>query len=192
MSDLIAATNRTTPLFTTVAVAMALATNLIPQPHADLSGAQSPIRYERTVTDPFIISGTRIAQLEKIAPITTTEFTSEIAVRWSEYVTRRLTELRVGAFDFTGLRIPAGPVINAAWAIAIGSFHHDTPTPSVLPSEDGDILFVWHKAGWDIEIEVGTEGTAVWAHDRRSGREFSGSFEEHRADFVEVLRTLAS
>lgn len=192
MSDFISTTDRVTPAFMqALVVAMAVATNLVPQVSADLTSLQHTVRYERLITDPFNFPGTRIAQQQRPASIVATKVSAELVVRWSQYVTQRLIELQAGAFDFTGLRVPTAPVVNAAWAIAVGSFRPDTPTPSVLPSEDGDILFVWHKAGWDVELDVGAEGTEVWAYDRQSGREFSGSFEEHRAEFAEVLNTLA-
>lgn len=110
---------------------------------------------------------------------------------WSKHVNQRLAELRSGTHDFTGLRVPSEQAIARAQVLAVSNFHFDTPTPSVLPSEEGDILFLWHKAGWDVEIHVGPRETAIWAHERRTGIELSGSFDEHRAEFSALLDILA-
>jgi hypothetical protein len=111
--------------------------------------------------------------------------------RWRSYVLQRIGELRKGTGDFTGLRKPSALVVDRAWLLATVLFRSDTPTPSVIPSEDGEVLYVWHKAGWDLEISVGSEEIAVWAYDRNGGTTFSGSFAEERARLLDLLGFLA-
>jgi len=111
--------------------------------------------------------------------------------RWYRYVTRRLRELRDGEYDFTDLRVPSSQVVNQARATANSLFRPETPTPSVVPSASGDILYIWHKSGWDLEIDVGPEGATVWARDRSAGKELYGSLEERRVWVSSLLDFLA-
>jgi hypothetical protein len=111
--------------------------------------------------------------------------------RWYGYVSNRLRELLAGKYDFTGFQVPSAEVIDLAREVATSLFRSDTPTPSVVPSEDGDVLYIWHKAGWDLEINVGPEGAAVWAYDRSAGKEWYGSLDELRPGVVSLLDFLA-
>jgi len=111
--------------------------------------------------------------------------------RWYGYVSRRLRDLHDARYDFTGFRVPQPEVIDRARFVANYVFKPEHPTPSVVPSEDGDVLFVWHKAGWDLEIDVGLEEISVWAHERSTGRDWYGSLEELRAPAVRLLDWLA-
>ena len=106
---------------------------------------------------------------------------SRTSSRWYRYVTQRLRELEAGKYDFTDLQVPTSQVVQRARDVANSLFKPETPTPSVVPSGDGDVLYIWHKAGWDLEIDVGPEGAAVWARDRSAGRELYGSLEEQQA-----------
>lgn len=111
--------------------------------------------------------------------------------RWYRYVSQRLRELQHGEYDFTGFEIPAWEVIERARFLANSLFEPGHPTPSVVPSEEGDVLYIWHKAGWDLEIDVGLEEITIWAHNRRNGSEWYGALEELRAFVVELLDFLA-
>ncbi len=111
--------------------------------------------------------------------------------RWHRYVSRRLIELRNGEHDFTGFQVPSAEVIERARFLANSIFEPEHPTPSVVPSEEGDVLYIWHKAGWDLEIDVGLEEISVWVHNRRTGKEWYGSLEELRAPVAELLDSLA-
>lgn len=111
--------------------------------------------------------------------------------RWYRYVSQRLRELRSGRYDFSGFQIPAPETVDRAHSLATSIFKPEHPTPSVVPSEEGDVLYIWHKAGWDLEIDVGLEEISVWAHDRRTGGEWYGSLEELRAPVVALLDFLA-
>jgi hypothetical protein len=111
--------------------------------------------------------------------------------RWHKYVVRRLEALRHGQGDFTGLRIPEEMVVDRAWNFATQAFRSDTPTPSVVPTEDGDILFVWRKAGWELEVTIGAAEDTVWARNRDSGVTTRGSLGELQATVSSLLAFLA-
>jgi hypothetical protein len=111
--------------------------------------------------------------------------------RWHKYVYERIQELQNGEDDFSELPQPASFVIDRAWQVATRVLHPDTPSPSVVPSDDGDVVFVWHKARWDLEIEVGPEEVTVWAHSRNTGEMFSGTLDEHLERVSGLLDFLA-
>jgi hypothetical protein len=111
--------------------------------------------------------------------------------RWIHYVSRRLAQLRHGEGDFTGLQQPSHAVIESARSVAKSLFHADTPAPSVVPSEDGEIRFFWHKSGWMLEIVVGSEEVSIWAHQPSSGDEWSGSLADFRPQVSDLLESLA-
>lgn len=155
------------------AIVLAGATALLPA-----SGLPAASIYQRVLNDPFSSATTHTISIPYDASESATGVIHFVVPRWRKYVEQRLRELSVGAYNFTGLRVPSGHVVDLASQVAQDWFYPDTPTPSVLPSEDGKVLFVWHKAGWDLEISVGPEGTEIWAYDRGSGQELSGSLEE--------------
>jgi hypothetical protein len=111
--------------------------------------------------------------------------------RWDKYVFQRMEDLRAAKYDFTGLKVPTWHVIDRAWGVATTLFEPDTPTPSVVPTEDGNVLLVWHKAEWDIKIEVGSEEIWTWAHDRHAGTRFSGPLGEQQVRLSGLLAYLA-
>ena len=83
--------------------------------------------------------------------------------RWGAYVEQRLGELERGEGDYTGLRRPSAATVAHARKAAAETFRDTTPAPSVVPTDDGGIDFVWHKNGYDVEWCV-TEA------ERSSGR----------------------
>jgi hypothetical protein len=111
--------------------------------------------------------------------------------RWQKYVHQRMQEMRSGDDDFTELPQPTTFVIDRAWQVATRLLHPDTPTPSVVPSDEGNVVLVWHKARWDLEIEVGPEEVTVWAHNQRTGRMFSGSLDAQLEKVSSLLDFLA-
>jgi hypothetical protein len=110
--------------------------------------------------------------------------------RWQGYVSQRIEELRAAADYVPEFPRPSPFVVDRAWQLATSLLQPETPTPSVVPSADGNVVFVWHKARWDLEIEVGPEETTVWAHDRNTGTMFSGLLDDqlervsHLLDFL--------
>lgn len=90
--------------------------------------------------------------------------------RWGAYVSQRLDELERGEGDFTDLRRPSAATVAFARRMAAETFRDTTPTPSVVPTAEGGIDFVWRKNGYDAEWCI-TEGEAeFWAHRRSTGQ----------------------
>lgn len=111
--------------------------------------------------------------------------------RWEAYVSKRIGELARREYDFTGLTPPTQAILEEAWNVANYLFRFDTATPSVVPSEDGSVVFVWHKAGWDMEIEVAQGVRYVWARERSSGKGFSGLLQESLESVSKLLVSLS-
>jgi hypothetical protein len=113
--------------------------------------------------------------------------------RWSKYVERRLDELvqlPVDPVEDDMYPRPAPEVLREARSIAWLHFAPDTPTPSVLPTMERGVLFVWHKGGWDIELEVALEGASVWAHNRSKGGDWEGSLDDTSQRLAHLLASL--
>jgi len=99
--------------------------------------------------------------------------------RWGAYVGRRLGELERGEGDYTGLRQPSAATIANARRVAAETFRDTTPTPSVVPTADGGIDFVWHKNGYDVEICVTEDEADMWARQRATGDEWASPLPDH-------------
>ena len=90
-------------------IVLAGATALLPA-----SGLPAVNSYQRVLNNPFASATTRIIPMSYDASESATEVVRFVAPRWRRYVEQRLGELSVGAYDFTGLRVPAGDVIDLA------------------------------------------------------------------------------
>lgn len=108
--------------------------------------------------------------------------------RWGPYVRQRIDDLKSGngREDWEG-QWPGPAVAEAAWMVAVGTFRDGTPTPSVVPTEDGWVAFVWHKNGHDAELEVGPEEASLWIYDKASGETWDGNVADHRGCCVQRL-----
>lgn len=111
--------------------------------------------------------------------------------RWHGYVSQRIEELRAESDYVPEFPRPTSYVVDRAWQLATSFLQPETPTPSVVPSAEGNVVLVWHKARWDLEIEIGPEETKVWAHDRNTGTMFSGSLGEQLERVSHLLDFLA-
>jgi hypothetical protein len=185
-------TNRWNYLQAAGATAVIIGTNVVPSPTAT-QDLQRPYSHVQSVpSSPFAVATDNlIAKISDQLSSRSEAFNAKIA-RWNRHVVQRLEELRAGAFDFTGLQIPPQHIVDQAWAIASSHFHFNTPPPSVLPSDEGEVLFIWHKSGWDIQINVGPEETTVWAYNSGSSTEFSGSLASRQKELANLLNILGS
>lgn len=108
--------------------------------------------------------------------------------RWSSYIHRRFEQLTV--------ETPPSPAftetLNAAWKSILNLFAPNIATPSVLPGDDGGIVLVWHKGGWDIEIDFGPlEAPSVWTTNRSGLVGFDGDLSDHREKLLDVLAEIS-
>jgi hypothetical protein len=183
-----AQTNR---LITSAAIAVASTNLFLPSPFsanpwdvaASTHGQHST--YQFTISTSFAFE--RIDNEPSDATNAVARTLVQVGIRWNNYVARRLVALRTGASDFTGLKVPSSWVVDRAWAVANKYFKPATPPPSVVPTEDGDILYVWRKAGWELHLEISSEETTAWAYHRKSGRAWSGSLGERLIEFYTLL-----
>jgi hypothetical protein len=108
--------------------------------------------------------------------------------RWGAYVAQRIDDLRhgKGREDWEG-QWPGPAAVTAAWDLACEIFRESTPAPSVVPGDDGAVLFIWHKNGVDAELEVSGTGADLWVHDRVAEDEWSGPVADCRDDRIPWL-----
>lgn len=193
MSGIPVQTNRLATTLASPATAVVLVgTNLLLPYSYEMVGREAePSVYEQLINYPFAISTSTIAELVSGEAREATRTVVRAGTSWDSYVVRRLAALRAGVDDFTGLKVPSPWIIDRAWGVASSYFRRTTPPPSVVPTEDGDILYVWRKAGWELHIEIGSEGTTAWAYHRQSGETWSGSLGERRQEFSNLLDLLA-
>ena len=105
---------------------------------------------------------------------------------WLQYVVGRLNEIAHSQHgDYSSVALAS---IRAAAVF----FPENAPTPSVVPSEDDCIQFVWHRGGYDIEFEVGHGDLSVWISNRETGASRSGNSEEDHLMLRNLLQTLGN
>jgi hypothetical protein len=119
-----------------------------------------------------------------------TRSTEQQASRWGNYVARRLNEMR----NAPSRRdvYPDENILRRAWRVATTTFEDDTMTPSVVPSSQGGLVFVWHKHGWDAELEIELGEVSVFAYNRRTRETWHGALDDLREQFLELLRGLSA
>lgn len=103
----------------------------------------------------------------------------EAVTRWGTYVEQRLSELERGEGDYTELRRPSAATVARAREVAAETFRDSTPTPSVVPTADGGIDFVWRMNGYDVEICVTEAEADIWARHRATGDEWASPLPDH-------------
>ena len=116
------------------------------------------------------------------------------APRWLPYVQARLNEMAEGIRGIGGEEgISADPAALRRALPELTSLLDDgTPAPSVVPTVDGGVQFVWHRSGWDIEIEVLATTTLAWVRRRGEGPGTAGSVAQIRDPLGGALRDLVS
>ena len=113
--------------------------------------------------------------------------------RWLPYVIGRLRELLHFAYDpDEGLPPPHPEAIQRALPELIRFMRVDAPTPSVVPTFEGGVQFVWHKGGWDVEVEVGPNETLVWAQRRDGSASWHGSLDDRVHDARAVMSEITA
>jgi len=118
---------------------------------------------------------------------------AEETPRWLPYVMTRLQELMTLAYEPDDeVPAPHPEAIQRALHELIRFMRFDTPTPSVVPTFDGGVQFVWHKGGWDIEVEVGPKETLLWAQRRDGSDSWHGSLDERLEEARVVLTEIAT
>ena len=111
--------------------------------------------------------------------------------RWFRYVWRRLDQLESGENrDDPEESYPTPQTVSYAREVAQILFKPRTPTPSVVPGDNGGVAFVWHKGGLDIELSVDEDEVCVWIYARESERYWAGSLAKGLPLFNDVLNYL--
>jgi hypothetical protein len=105
------------------------------------------------------------------------------------YVLSRLSAMRDAAFAALDVYADLSGFVRA-WTVGAGLLDETMPTPSVVPSEDGGVTFVWHKGGWDVEVEIDPTETTVWAYSRHTGETWFGELDTHRQALRQLLREM--
>jgi hypothetical protein len=119
-------------------------------------------------------------------------FTSSLPVEFSPsvmYVRDRLRQMVIRS-QVELEPYPPDWLIQSAWNRAWQLILPGMPTPSVVPSEDGNVALVWHKRGWDAEVEFGPSETDVWAANRDGTSTVEGTDAEALKALAVVLREL--
>jgi hypothetical protein len=134
-------------------------------------------------TNPFVFPATRDESVKQRNASALHEQT-----RWSSYIQRRFEQLTA--------ETPSSPAftetLNAAWKSILNLFAPNIATPSVLPGDEGGIVLVWHKGGWDIEIDFGPlEAPSVWTVNRSDLVGFDGNLSDHREELLDVLAEIS-
>ena len=110
--------------------------------------------------------------------------------RWHRYVAERLQQL---GEQTDRPDKPTLETLNMAWSIVDRLLPPSTSTPSVVPSEDGGVELFWQKGGWDVQVEIDSQGVGnVWTRDRNSGDNHYGSLRERREELLDVLGMLST
>ena len=108
--------------------------------------------------------------------------------RWRAYVAERFRQLaeRIGEPGYPSLE-----ALNRALHSVDFLLPPTTPTPSVLPSEEGGVELIWQRNGWDVQVELDEAGRDfVWTRERTSGEVTAGDLEELREILREILDQL--
>lgn len=112
--------------------------------------------------------------------------------RWTAYVMRRLDELERGeGRELWEGQWPGSKVVQAARRLALETFPPGIPAPTVTPTLEGRVAFLWTSAGWWAEAEVTPDGVEYWALQMgQEGATIEGSMPEHSSIIRRLLRGL--
>jgi hypothetical protein len=108
--------------------------------------------------------------------------------RWLEYVMARLDSLETAEAHGR----PTASSIAKARREAFAMLSDRTTSPSVVPSDDMGVMFVWHQSGWDLAITIEDQETFVWAQERGGRATFSGPLAEWSPDVHQLLNLFSA
>lgn len=152
------------------------------------------------ITDPSLIDfhGSRYPSADQLAafaprqrPVKVRLERSAEAPRWLTYVIDRLEELNRLLVEPQGeIPVPYPEALGRAFGELTRFMGAYSPTPSVIPTADGSVQYVWHKGGWDVEVEVTTRQTYVWARRRDGQQGWDGNLDDRVRDLQELMTEL--
>lgn len=114
-----------------------------------------------------------------------------VAERWTEYVYGRLDRLKSDADKEGNKSYPNSATVDLARRLAETLFDQNTPTPSVVPGESGGDCLCSAQGDIDVEIEVGSEETTLWAFAQKQGWSANGLLRDKSPLAKSILRYLA-
>ena len=108
--------------------------------------------------------------------------------RWQPYVSARFRALA----EFSGQEgYPSLEMLTGALRRIETLLHPTTPTPSVIPGEDGTVELIWQRLGRDLQIVLGDEeGDWFWTRDRETQALEEGPLEDLRDVLRDLLRQI--
>ena len=169
-------------------------TSSIPSGRSDLGLVETNVRGSTPTYQYFFFSPETAFPRGRLAA-TSSNAVPDGTPRWFNYLKRRLDYLQnyqvPDAADDDAYPKPPEETIKRAWQVAYKLFDVDTPTPSVVPADEGGVEFAWHKNGWDLVISALPEETLVWARNRSLGERWSFVLSEQWGRRVQsILGTL--
>lgn len=111
--------------------------------------------------------------------------------QWKPYVYRRLVEMQLRRVAFEPAEYPSEETLWRAWHLINSILDSDTPTPSVVPGDEGGVRLVWHKGDWDTELEIEANDVFVWARNHRTGETWHGGLGDAHRRLPEHLRSIS-
>ena len=82
--------------------------------------------------------------------------------------------------------------VDAALQVLLLTMRHDTPAPTVVPTNRGGVQLEWHTNGIDLEIEtLSTQKLSVSFEDAATGTEWEREIVSDLTPLVECIRRLS-
>jgi hypothetical protein len=142
--------------------------------------------------------GERMAQTNRfvgaatdVVPAATTVSRKDALPPWFASAVSRIEAIRqLRADDPDEVPLPDPKALMRVWSEADRFMIDEAPTPSILPTEDEGIMFVWHHGEWDLEVEVRAEETVVWGKTQDGGRLLRGSLDGYLPEVRKILEEL--
>lgn len=95
-------------------------------------------------------------------------------------------------WDSYSARPVARTHVNAALRILLLAMRHDSPAPTVVPTNRGGVQLEWHMGGIDLEIEtLSTQRLLVSFEDATTGTEWEREVVSNLTPLVECIERLS-